>query len=218
MADGERTRRGAGYWYTVAVGVVLALLGLVLGAGGVWLAMLGGSWYYMIAGLGLIVSGILLMRQSLAGISAYLVVYVGTAIWAFWEVGADWWAQVPRLVAPTVILVLVLLCLPALSGRDRRRHRHHAGMHGAAAALLLALAGAAGWHLGVPGAAVAQDATAPLPAQDGAEEPGDGATEPVAPHTPAPRQKPLPMSSRPSPWRRSSPTPQSRRRLRRSPP
>ena len=36
---------------------------------------------------------------------------------AWWEVGSDWWAQVPRMVAPTLILVLVLLCIPAL-----RRH------------------------------------------------------------------------------------------------
>jgi quinoprotein glucose dehydrogenase len=178
----ETTRHGAGHWYAVAIGVLLLLLGLVLGAGGVWLAMLGGSWYYMIAGIGLIVSGILLMRQSLAGVSAYLVTYVGTVVWAFWEVGTDWWAQVPRLVAPTVILVLVLLCLPVLFRRDRRLHRHHAGLRGSAAAVALALGAASIWQFAAPGAAVAQDTTSPLPQQEEAT-PGE---EPAPAPLPAP--------------------------------
>jgi len=57
VAHETATRRGGGYWYTVVVGLLLAVLGLLLGAGGVWLAMLGGSWYYVFAGIGLIVSG-----------------------------------------------------------------------------------------------------------------------------------------------------------------
>lgn len=188
MATDTTSRHGAGYWFTVAVGLVLALLGLVIGAGGVWLAVLGGSWYYVLAGIGLVISGVLLMRQSLSGVSAYLVTWVGTVIWAFWEVGLDWWAQVPRLVAPTVLLVLVLLCLPALFGRDRRRHRHHAGVTGAAAGLLLALSAAAAWQFGGAPIALAQDATTAPPATDetqpGMTAPADReASTEIAPET-----------------------------------
>ncbi len=47
----------------------------------------------------------------------YLAIWVGTLVWAWWEVGADWWAQLPRVFAPTLLLVLVLICIPALSRR-----------------------------------------------------------------------------------------------------
>ncbi|WP_187969391.1 membrane-bound PQQ-dependent dehydrogenase, glucose/quinate/shikimate family [Aquibium microcysteis] len=181
--------RGFGYWYTVVLGVVLALLGLVLAAGGTWLATLGGSWYYLFAGIGLIVSGLLLARQSLAGVSAYLVTWVATLIWAFWEVGVDWWAQVPRIVAPTVLLILVLLCLPVLFKRDRRLHRHHAGVRGAAAAMLVGLAAAAAWPLSGPAPAAAQDDTGPLPPPDQAQE---GTPSPIAPADP---QEQAPITS-----------------------
>lgn len=165
MSREETTRRGAGYWFTAGLGFVLVVLGLALGAGGVWLAVLGGSWYYVFAGVGLVISGVLLTRQSLAGVSAYLVTWFGTVMWAFWEVGMDWWAQVPRLVAPIVLLVLVLLCLPALFGRDRRRHRHHAGVSSAAAAILLALSAGAAWQFGAAPIALAQESIAPSPSE-----------------------------------------------------
>lgn len=162
------------------------LLGLVIGAGGVWLAILGGSWYYVPAGLGLVVSGLLLVRQSLAGVSAYLVTWVGTVIWAFWEVGTDWWAQVPRLVAPTVLLVLVLLCLPVLFKRDRRLHRHHAGVRGAAAALFLGLAATAAWQVSGTAPVAAQDAADPLPPAGQTQPETPAPLPPADPQTTAP--------------------------------
>lgn len=67
------------------------------------------------AGLGLFVTGVLLNRYMMGAVWVYLAVWIGTVIWAWWEVGTDWWAQVPRLVAPTLILIFVLLCIPALS-------------------------------------------------------------------------------------------------------
>jgi quinoprotein glucose dehydrogenase len=106
--------RGFGYWWAVAFGVVLLLLGVVLAAGGVWLILLGGSWYYLIAGLGLVVAGGLVMERRRSGALVYAVVWLGTLVWAFWEVGMNGWELVPRVVAPTVLLVLVLLTIPAL--------------------------------------------------------------------------------------------------------
>ncbi|MDT0681965.1 glucose dehydrogenase [Roseicyclus sp. F158] len=107
------------HWAAVFIGVLCALLGIVLFAGGVWLAMLGGSWYYALAGIGLLLTGWFLARGLMSGVYVYLVTWAGTLIWAYWEVGTDWWAQVPRIVAPTVILILVLLLIPVL--RHRRR-------------------------------------------------------------------------------------------------
>ncbi|MDF1609402.1 membrane-bound PQQ-dependent dehydrogenase, glucose/quinate/shikimate family [Hoeflea sp. YIM 152468] len=114
-------QKGAAYWYCTGIGTLMALIGIVLGAGGIWLIALGGSWYYLIAGVGLVVSGMLLAAQTMAGLWVYLLTYIFTLVWAFWEVGTDWWAQVPRLVAPSVILVLVLICIPMLRHRSKTR-------------------------------------------------------------------------------------------------
>jgi len=114
MADANH---GFGYWATITLAVVMAIFGLPILVGGVWLISLGGSWYYAFAGLGLLVSAYFLFHHSLAGVSVYLFTFVGTLIWALWESGLNGWAQVPRLLAPTIILVLVLLTIPALRSR-----------------------------------------------------------------------------------------------------
>ncbi|WP_333831000.1 membrane-bound PQQ-dependent dehydrogenase, glucose/quinate/shikimate family [Pararhodobacter sp.] len=153
-----RRRRGFLFWYTVVLSLVLIVLGIVLFAGGIWLIALGGSWYYMLAGLGLLVTGILLIERMMAGIWLYLAVFAGTLAWAFWEAGMDPWAQVPRLVAPTLVLVLVLLTIPHLRRSGATLSRHGGTM--LAIGLLAALAGA--WLL-APGERAALAQTTPQP-------------------------------------------------------
>ena len=88
--------------------VVLALLGAVLVTGGVRLITLGGSFYYAIAGVTLIVSGVLLWRGNRWGARLYALLTFGTILWAIAEVGFDGWALAPR-VLPFLVLGLVLL-------------------------------------------------------------------------------------------------------------
>nr|WP_235865423.1 glucose dehydrogenase [Alloyangia mangrovi] len=107
-------------WCVKLLGWVCVLLGLVLLAGGLWLIFLGGSWYYALAGLGLILTGTLLNRGSMMALWLYLLVWTGTLGWAWWESGSDWWAQLPRMLSPTVILLLMLACIPTLSRNGRR--------------------------------------------------------------------------------------------------
>lgn len=123
-ANTPRTRSRFG-WYVVLIGIVVMAIGLVLAAGGVWLISLGGSWYYAITGVLLVVSGTLLFQKRRSGVTLFVAVWIGTVIWAIWEVtldgwqpASDWWALEPRVVAPTVMLVLVLLGLPALRRRN----------------------------------------------------------------------------------------------------
>lgn len=66
--------------------------GLALGAGGVWLIILGGSWYYALAGAAFLLTALLLWRRSSLALWVYLVLLAGTLLWALWEVGFDWWA------------------------------------------------------------------------------------------------------------------------------
>jgi len=108
---------GFAYWALKAFAIVLALYGLALAAGGLWLVTLGASWYSLPAGIGMLVSGILLLFMRIQGVWLYWLVFVATLVWALWEVGLEPWPLVPRLVAPAVIALLTLLFIPTV-----RRH------------------------------------------------------------------------------------------------
>lgn len=100
-----------------ALGVLVGSLGLVLTVGGAQLAWLGGSWYYVLAGLALIASGVFTVRGNLAGFWLYLATFVATLIWSAWEVGGNFWAWVPRFVGPFVLLLLMLAAAPTMVPR-----------------------------------------------------------------------------------------------------
>jgi membrane-bound PQQ-dependent dehydrogenase (glucose/quinate/shikimate family) len=83
--------------------VVLILIGLALAIGGVRLATLGGSFYYVLAGPALIASGVLLWRRDRRGSLVYGLLLAATLLWSLYEAGVDLWALAPRLLALFVI-------------------------------------------------------------------------------------------------------------------
>jgi quinoprotein glucose dehydrogenase len=85
----------------------------------VWLILLGGSWYYSLAGIGLAVSGVGILFGSLWGVGIYLLTYALTWVWALAEVGYDGWALIPRVVGPTLLAILSLLVIPVLARRRK---------------------------------------------------------------------------------------------------
>jgi quinoprotein glucose dehydrogenase len=105
--------------YLALISILMGLAGVVLALGGAWLLSLGGSWYYLVSGIGLVAAAYFLLRGRMLGFWIYLVVFAFTVVWALWERGLNGWAQVPRLGAPTVLLILLALGLPALRLRDR---------------------------------------------------------------------------------------------------
>ncbi|ROM99023.1 glucose/quinate/shikimate family membrane-bound PQQ-dependent dehydrogenase [Pseudomonas brassicacearum] len=91
------------------LGIVLLLMGLALLAGGIKLSMLGGSLYYLLAGIGLVLTGILLLAARRAALGLYAVVLFASTVWALWEIGLDWWQLVPRLSLWFALGVVLLL-------------------------------------------------------------------------------------------------------------
>lgn len=116
--------------------VLLVLLGLVLMAGGVRLLMLGGSPYYLCAGLLLLIGGILGFLGRGAALWLYAAFLLGTLAWSLAEAGLRFWPLLPRLAGPAVLALV--LAIPfvrrAMAGDGARR----AGQ-GVLAAGLLAL-------------------------------------------------------------------------------
>ena len=77
--------------------VLLLVTGLVLALPGGKLALLGGSPFYALAGVGLVLSGGLLWYLRASGAWLYLAVLVGTLAWSLWEAGLNGWALYPRV-------------------------------------------------------------------------------------------------------------------------
>lgn len=113
MASIERGR-GPGGVLVRLLGLVIALIGLVLTVGGGMLIAAGGSPYYIVTGVLMVISGALLAALRPSGAWLYILIFIGTLAWAFWEVGLNGWALVPRVVAPLVLLVFVVLSFPAV--------------------------------------------------------------------------------------------------------
>ena len=93
-------------------GLLLGVIGLALAGGGIYLITLGGSWYYAIVGVLILLAAIGTFRGQAAGLYLYLAVFLGTVLWAIWEVGFAFWPLVPRLVAPIFLAGCALLLLP----------------------------------------------------------------------------------------------------------
>ena len=135
-------------WPPMIVGAIVALIGAILLIGGAYLAWLGGSPYYLVTGIGMSISGWLLGRRRLAGAWIYFAVVALTILWAFWEVGPNGWALVPRVIAPLVLLIAVLLVMPLLSIAPQRWT--WAGLGVAAVVVSTLVAGLVIGHVGTP--------------------------------------------------------------------
>ncbi|GED22278.1 membrane-bound PQQ-dependent dehydrogenase, glucose/quinate/shikimate family [Halomonas halmophila] len=102
--------------FTKIVGALVLLVGLALAGGGLYLATLGGSWYYLIAGLVSLVSGVQLLRGKASGAWLFALVFIGTFLWAAWESGLNYWRWIPRLDVVLILAILVALAMPGLQG------------------------------------------------------------------------------------------------------
>ncbi|HEX5934447.1 MAG TPA: PQQ-binding-like beta-propeller repeat protein, partial [Pseudorhizobium sp.] len=121
--------------------ILLALVGIVLGIGGTQLLMLGGSPYYLIAGIGFLVTAVLLFMRRQAALVLYAVIVIASLIWAVWEVGLDWWQLGPR--GGVIILLGIWLLTPwirkPLGFRSPTGARYAAGATPLAASVAIAI-------------------------------------------------------------------------------
>ncbi len=87
--------------------ILFLLIGLALGAAGIYLATLGGSWAFIAIAVGFLLTGFFLLKRSSLALWIYALVILGALCWAVYEVGFDWW----RLGSTGGIIVLLGLWL-----------------------------------------------------------------------------------------------------------
>ncbi|BCH54770.1 glucose/quinate/shikimate family membrane-bound PQQ-dependent dehydrogenase [Agrobacterium vitis] len=110
----------------IVTAVVFAVIGLALGGGGGYLLSLGGSPFYLIAGLAFILVALLLMMRKASALWIYGLFILGCLGWAIWEVGFDWWQLGTR--GGLVIVLGFVLLLPAIRRRLGPLHRREGGI------------------------------------------------------------------------------------------
>src|ERR1700712_1265987 len=154
----SRPTASASRWpiWVVALGVLV--FGLLFAAGGGYLVTLGGSWYFLLAGLGLIASAGLLVKRRGAGGPLFQAVMVLSVIWALVDAGLVFWPLVSRLFALAVLSLLVALVYPTL----RKANGLAGGRGGYVLSAVLAIAMVAGfWGMFQPHASVAPTGDGP---------------------------------------------------------
>lgn len=106
----------------ITAAILCAILGLFLLGGGVWLASLGGSFYYVIAGVMLVATATLLFRGHREALTVYAALLAGTLVWAVAEAGLDFWLLAPRgdILVPLGIVLILPWVTRAFPARPRR--------------------------------------------------------------------------------------------------
>jgi glucose dehydrogenase len=105
-------------WWRRLIALALLALGLAEFVAGFRLVQLGGSTYYLLAGLLLAAAGASLwFNRPLARVIFHLWLG-GTMLWSLIETGGEFWGMVSRVGYPMVIWLVGLL---VASDRDERR-------------------------------------------------------------------------------------------------
>lgn len=90
-------------------GTQLAILGVVLSLAGVYLLMSGSaSPYYLVVGIGIAASGVLVAAGKRAGLYVYFATFAMMLVWSLVEIGADVSKIVIRLGLSVLIGIYLL--------------------------------------------------------------------------------------------------------------
>ncbi|MDB5581230.1 MAG: quinate dehydrogenase [Bradyrhizobium sp.] len=121
------------YWI---LSTLTALFGLYFLIAGGYLAMLGGSLYFCLAGIALLGAGVFLWRGYMTGVWLYALTLIVSAVWAIADAGWDFWPLFSRLFALGGLGFLIALLYSTRPGMRGR------GAAGIATVLAVALAAA----------------------------------------------------------------------------
>lgn len=121
--------------YRILTSILVTLVGAFLLIGGIWLAALGGSVFFIVLGAALRASAGLLFARHPAGLALYGTAVILTLGWSVWEVGLDWWALSAR--GSLLIVIGALLLVPPMV-RSLYRPGVSRGAYGVASGVLAA--------------------------------------------------------------------------------
>lgn len=88
---------------------LMLIIGLAIGILGTKLASVGGTWYFAIMGLVMVIASLLIFRNRRGGIVLYAVAFAASIVWAISDAGWTYWPLFSRLFALGVLAFLAPL-------------------------------------------------------------------------------------------------------------
>lgn len=99
----------------------MLIIGLAIGILGAKLASVGGTFYFALMGLVMVIAAVLIFRSRRGGIMLYAVAFVASIVWAISDAGWTYWPLFSRLFALGVTAFLCALVWPFLSRQPAKR-------------------------------------------------------------------------------------------------
>ncbi len=125
MATGNAPRGFPRILQWLLAGLML-IIGLAVGILGAKLALVGGTLYFALMGVVMVIAAVLIFRNRRGGILLYAVAFIASVIWAISDAGWNYWPLFSRLFALGVLAFLAALVWPSWppwSGLSSPAHR-----------------------------------------------------------------------------------------------
>ncbi len=123
---------------------LMLLIGLAVGGLGFKLATVGGSCYFLIMGVVMVIAAILIFLNRTSGIVLYSIAFIASLVWAVSDAGWDFWPLFSRLFTFAVLAFLCAIVWPYLRGANHNSP-NKAPAFGVAAVLAVAMLVSLGW-------------------------------------------------------------------------
>lgn len=124
----------------MATAGLMLIIGLAIGILGAKLASVGGTRYFAIMGLVMVIASLLIFRNRRGGIVLYAVAFAASIVWAISDAGWTYWPLFSRLFA----LGVLAFCAP-LFGLSFPAHRQKGAAFTLAGVLAVVLLVSFGW-------------------------------------------------------------------------
>lgn len=143
MAFGSAPRGVPRILQWLLVGLMM-LIGLAVGGLGFKLATVGGSFYFLIMGVVMVVAALLIFLNRSSGILLYGIAFIASLFWAVSDAGWDFWPLFSRLFTFAVLAFLCAIVWPFLRAANHSA-ANKAPAFGVAVVLALAMLVSLGW-------------------------------------------------------------------------
>ncbi len=117
------TRRADSPDPAVLLAGLMLIIGLAVGILGAKLALVGGTLYFALMGVVMVIAAVLIFRNRRGGILLYAVAFIASVIWAISDAGWNYWPLFSRLFALGVLAFLAALVWPFLASPPAKKAR-----------------------------------------------------------------------------------------------
>lgn len=123
---------------------LMTLIGLAVGGLGLKLVTVGGSGYFLIMGVAMVIAAVLIFINRASGIVLYGIAFIASLFWAVSDAGWDFWPLFSRLFTFAVLAFLCAIVWPFMRAANHNAP-NKAPAFGVAAVLAVVMLVSLGW-------------------------------------------------------------------------